>query len=123
VRWVEQVTDVAAPWTLELETLGTPPVSWRLRLWLVEQLDGDTRVRIRLTYRPSGLRRRLADRLFLRRTLERHTQSLLAGLARSFAPLPAGAEPVDTEGELVDAEVELTPPVDAAVEEAIPVAA
>ena len=105
VRWVEQVTDVAAPRTIEFETLGEPAVSWRLRLWLVEQPDGDTRVRCRLSYRPRGMRYRLANALFLRRALERHAETMLAGLARSFAAA-APAELVEAEAETEPAEVE-----------------
>jgi len=92
VSWVEQVSDVGAACVLELETLGISSGPWRLRLWLVEQLDGTTRVRCRLISRPAGLHRRLADALFLLRALERHTQATLTGLAQSFAPVVVEVE-------------------------------
>ena len=94
LRWSEQVTDVAAPWTLELEAIDQPPIrQWRIRLWLVEQLTGGTRVRCRLTYRPSTLRLKLADALFLRRALAEQVQATLQGLAGAFAAPPAALPP------------------------------
>jgi hypothetical protein len=93
VRWVEQVTDVAAPWTIEFERLERQPFKrWRLRLWLLEQDGGETRVRCRLSYIPATLSARLANPLFLRRALQRQLEATLRGLAQSFQQSLPSAE-------------------------------
>jgi len=87
VRWVEQVTDIATPWTIEYEALARRPIAhWRVRLRLLEQPDAGTRVRCRLTYVPASLGLRLANLLFLRKAITHQAQALLDGLARSFQP-------------------------------------
>jgi uncharacterized protein YndB with AHSA1/START domain len=90
VRWVEQVTDVAAPWTIEFERLERRPFKrWRLRLWLLEQDGGETRVRCRLSYTPASLSAKLANPLFIQRALHRQVEASLRGLAQSFQQAPS----------------------------------
>ncbi len=110
-QWVEQVSDVAAPWTIEYESLARRPFKrWRLRLRLAERSDGGTRVRCRVTYAPATLGLKLADRLFLRRAISEEAQATLDGLACSFQ---AGAA-LQTTGEPATAPVEETGAVAAA---------
>jgi hypothetical protein len=89
-EWVEQVTDLTAPWTMEIEGLGRRPLKyWRLRIWLMDQVDGGTRVRCRLTYLPATLRLKVANALFLQRAIERQIGTVLTGLACSFQAVDA----------------------------------
>jgi hypothetical protein len=93
-QWVEQVSDIAPPWTIEYEALARRPFKrWRLRLRLAERRDGGTRVRCRLTYAPATLAFRVADLLFLRRAIAHQVQATLDGLARAFAPAPEPTHP------------------------------
>jgi hypothetical protein len=87
VTWTEIVSDVRAPWVLELEapTIGRLIRRWRLRLTMVEQPDGRTRVRCRLSYRAGSVLAWLVDRLLVRRAIAAGVAAALSGLTQSFA--------------------------------------
>src|ERR671922_251542 len=55
--WTEVVADAHGPWTLELEAarIGRLLRRWRVRLTLVEQADGQTRLRCRVSYRRASV--------------------------------------------------------------------
>ena len=88
LEWEEQVTDVDAGRTLEIESVPAFNAirRWRLRFWLVSQGVGQTRLRCELSYRPVALKGWLADRLILRRRLASAAETWLASLAASFEP-------------------------------------
>lgn len=88
VHWTDQLTDAACPWTLEFEILDRLPLRrCRLRFWLMEHPDGQTRLRLRLKYSPAPPLFWLLDHIFLRRTATRYLQSSLSTLAKTFEPL------------------------------------
>ena len=96
VSWTEVVADVRVPWTLELEAarIGRLLRRWRIRLTLVEQPDGQTRLLCRTTYAPASPLGWLADQLYVRRTVAAAIEAALAGLAASFAAdAPSAQEP------------------------------
>jgi hypothetical protein len=94
--WTEVVADVRRPWALELEapTVGRLLRRWRVRLTLVEQRDGRTRVRCRVSYRTGSAAAWLLERLLVRRAIATGVQSALAGLAHSLAARGDSAVPV-----------------------------
>ncbi|HEU5315951.1 MAG TPA: SRPBCC family protein [Chloroflexota bacterium] len=89
LEWEEQVTDVDAERTLEIESVPAFHAirRWRLRFRLVPHGAGHTRLRCELSYRPVSLSGWLADRLVLRRRVATAAQSWVANLAASFAPV------------------------------------
>ena len=71
-----------------------------MRLTLVQQDDGRTRLHGCVSYAPRRFTLWLADRLFLRRSIAGCLQGALANVAKSFEPAP---EPAMAEANLVAA--------------------
>lgn len=86
LTWDQQITDITPGRTLEVEALGRAGhlSGWRLRLWLLDDSKGQTRVRCRLVYPPAALSDRLGNALFLRRRLAKATERWLHDLAHFF---------------------------------------
>jgi hypothetical protein len=86
VTWTECVTDIWYPWTVEFEARERALAlrRWRLRLTLVPEADGQTRVYARLCYAPRDPALWLVDACFLRRTLAQTLVGALLNLARSL---------------------------------------
>jgi hypothetical protein len=85
--WLERISDVRAPWSIEFEACGARRVfrRWRLRLTLIAQPDGQTRIHARITYAASGPLVWLAGLLFVRRAATACLEHTLDNLARVFA--------------------------------------
>ena len=87
--WTECVTDLACPWTIEWEALDLRPMRrWRLRIWLLEAAQGQTRLRCRLTYTPRTLWLRCADSLVLRRAVRAALAQALTSFVQLFDQAP-----------------------------------
>jgi hypothetical protein len=99
--WDEQVTDVDPERTLEVESLPgrTCIRRWRVRFWLLNQPDGSTRLRCRVTYSPDGLRGSLLDRFFLRPRVAAAAEAWLEMLAMSFSGQPIEFEAANAHAE------------------------
>ena len=97
-HWVDQVTDLAHASTIEYESIeGLSPATWRLRLWLVPQMDGQTRVRCRVLFRAASVLQQVALALFLGQALRRHAAAMLDGLVAAFAAPSASAVTPESE--------------------------
>lgn len=91
VEWQEQVTDVDAHRTIEIEALpGSSGIRrWRVRFWLVPQAGGETRVSCRVSYWPATFAGRLIDRLVLRKRVSAAVEAWMDALSQSFMPSEA----------------------------------
>jgi len=93
LTWHDCVADAAPHRLLEYRLLdGRALQRWRLQLILVPHPGGQTRLRIRLVYRPRSLVVWLLDRLLLRRHLTQLLAWGLAGLLQRLAASPAGEQ-------------------------------
>jgi hypothetical protein len=80
---------------VEAPSIGRLVRRWRVRLTLVAQGRGQTRLRCRVSYEPASVVAKLIDGAYLRRAIADGVEGALAGIAAAFRiPVTAARLPV-----------------------------